>query len=110
MSGAVFHRHRDAQLLIEQHRSATQLGRRIALSVLLFQDLMVVPILFIVGVLSRGADGAALAVVAAFAQAVAAVAVIMVAGSRAFGGGGAGRRGWEESNIRDMGCRFPSHW
>jgi K+:H+ antiporter len=67
------------QLLIEQGRSATQLGR-VALSVLLFQDLMVVPILFIVGMLGRGTDAAVLSLVGAFVQALAAVGVIMLAG------------------------------
>ncbi|HWP26144.1 MAG TPA: cation:proton antiporter [Xanthobacteraceae bacterium] len=66
------------QLLIDQRRAATQVGR-IALSVLLFQDLMVVPILAVIGILGgetvRGA-GVALA----FVQALLAVAVIMVAG------------------------------
>ncbi len=41
------------QLLSEQHRTATSVGR-ISLSILLLQDLMVVPILFIVGALGRG--------------------------------------------------------
>lgn len=67
------------QLLVEQHRSASAVGR-IALSVLLFQDLMVVPILFIVGML--GGDGADRwwALFLAFAQAIAAIAVIMLLG------------------------------
>ena len=43
------------QVLVEQHRAALPVGR-IALSVLLFQDLMVVPILFIVGVLGHGKE------------------------------------------------------
>ena len=41
------------QLLTEQNRAAQPLGR-IALSVLLFQDLMVVPVLFVVGLLGEG--------------------------------------------------------
>lgn len=44
------------QLLAEQHRVAHPTGR-IALSVLLFQDLMVVPILFVVGVLAGAKEG-----------------------------------------------------
>ncbi len=64
------------QLLIEQGRSATQLGR-VALSVLLFQDLMVVPILFVVGVLGRGTDSPVLSLVGVFVQALAAVGLIM---------------------------------
>ncbi|WP_137043994.1 monovalent cation:proton antiporter-2 (CPA2) family protein [Pseudolabrys sp. FHR47] len=68
------------QLLVEQHRSASPVGR-VALSVLLFQDLMVVPILFIVGMLggSGGADRW-WALFLAFAQAIAAIAVIMLLG------------------------------
>ena len=46
------------QLLAEQRRTATPLGR-IALSVLLFQDLMVVPVLFVIGILGRGTESGA---------------------------------------------------
>jgi CPA2 family monovalent cation:H+ antiporter-2 len=67
------------QVLIEQRRAATPVGR-IALSVLLFQDLMVVPILFIVGFLARGSGGLVANLALALAQAVAVVAVIMVVG------------------------------
>ncbi len=71
------------QLLIEQHRAANQVGR-IALSVLLFQDLMVVPILFVVGILVRqqGASSGAgiLPLIRPFAEALAAVIVIMFVG------------------------------
>lgn len=67
------------QVLIEQHRAATKVGR-IALSVLLFQDLMVVPILVIVGVFSGGKDGALTGLAWAFGQAIAGVATIMVVG------------------------------
>jgi len=68
------------QLLREQNRVGTQLGR-LAFSILLFQDLMVVPILFITGVLGHGVeDGIVLPLLFALAQAVLAVAVIMVAG------------------------------
>ena len=67
------------QLLIEQRRAATPLGR-IALSVLLFQDLMVVPVLFVIGILGRGTDGLVLPLAGAFAQAVVVVPFIMVAG------------------------------
>ena len=44
------------QILIDQHRAAAPAGR-VALSVLLFQDLMVVPILFIVSILSERHGG-----------------------------------------------------
>jgi CPA2 family monovalent cation:H+ antiporter-2 len=67
------------QVLHEQRRTVGHVGR-IALSVLLFQDLMVVPILFVVGVLGKGAEGAGLALLLALAQAFATVAAIMVAG------------------------------
>jgi CPA2 family monovalent cation:H+ antiporter-2 len=67
------------QLLAEQHRAAHPVGR-IALSVLLFQDMMVVPILFIVGLLVRGAEGGILNLIAPFAQALAVVVAIMLAG------------------------------
>jgi Kef-type K+ transport system membrane component KefB len=44
------------QILAEQHRVAHPVGR-IALSILLFQDLMVVPVLFIVGIFSGSTRG-----------------------------------------------------
>ncbi len=46
------------QLLLEQHRAGHIVGR-IALSVVLFQDLMVVPILVVVGLIKDGARRAA---------------------------------------------------
>jgi CPA2 family monovalent cation:H+ antiporter-2 len=67
------------QILTQQHRAASPVGR-IALSVLLFQDLMVVPILVILGVLSGGRDGALEALALAFGQAILAVGAIMVIG------------------------------
>jgi CPA2 family monovalent cation:H+ antiporter-2 len=71
------------QLLIEQHRVANSSGR-IALSVLLFQDLMVVPILFVVGVLAAGKQGQEPAGIVElarpFAQALAAAVAIMLLG------------------------------
>lgn len=71
------------QVLNEQHRVANPTGR-IALSVLLFQDMMVVPILFVVGILA-GRDHAemqsgVLGLIGPFAGAFAAVVAIMVAG------------------------------
>jgi CPA2 family monovalent cation:H+ antiporter-2 len=65
------------QLLEEQGRSATAVGR-IALSVLLFQDLMVAPFLFGVEVLARGGSNIALSLAGALLQA--AVAVLVIAG------------------------------
>jgi CPA2 family monovalent cation:H+ antiporter-2 len=67
------------QLLIDQRRAATHVGR-ISLSVLLFQDLMVAPILFMIGILSGGAERGLGGLAVAFVQALAAVAVIMAAG------------------------------
>ena len=70
------------QLLIEQHRAANQVGR-IALSVLLFQDLMVVPILFVVDIMggSKEIGGAGiLPLIRPFAEALAAVIVILLVG------------------------------
>lgn len=67
------------QILTQQHRAATPVGR-IALSVLLFQDLMVVPILVIIGVLAGGREGALEALALAFGQAILAVGAIMVIG------------------------------
>jgi len=69
------------QLLIDQHRAASAVGR-VALSVLLFQDLCVVPVLFTIGILeARSAgDKSLVDLVLPFAQAFAAVAVIMVVG------------------------------
>lgn len=69
------------QLLVDQHRSAAPVGR-VALSVLLFQDLCVVPILFSVGILEARSAGhrEVLDYVMPFAQAFAAVFVIMVVG------------------------------
>ena len=70
------------QLLAEQHRAANQAGR-IALSVLLFQDLMVVPILFVVEVMVGGKPAAGVGVVPLirpFAEALAAVIAIMLVG------------------------------
>lgn len=77
------------QILAEQHRTDTEVGR-VALSVLLFQDLMVVPILFIVGVLASRAAGAApahstvVSLILPFLQALGVVAVIMLAGRYLF--------------------------
>jgi CPA2 family monovalent cation:H+ antiporter-2 len=69
------------QLLIDQHRAAAPVGR-IALSVLLFQDLMVVPVLFTIGILeARSAGGHSFFdLIMPFAQALTAVVLIMVIG------------------------------
>jgi CPA2 family monovalent cation:H+ antiporter-2 len=67
------------QLLIEQHRSANLVGR-IALSVLLFQDLMVVPILFVVDILAGGEKSGVGGLVEPFVGALVAVIAIMLVG------------------------------
>jgi CPA2 family monovalent cation:H+ antiporter-2 len=67
------------QLLEDQGRSATVVGR-VALSVLLFQDLMVAPVLFGVEVLARGAHNVALSLTGALLQAVAAVVIFAAVG------------------------------
>jgi len=69
------------QLLLDQHRAAAPVGR-VALSVLLFQDLMVVPVLFTIGILeARSAGGHSfLDLIKPFGQALAAVVLIMVIG------------------------------
>jgi monovalent cation:H+ antiporter-2, CPA2 family len=67
------------QLLEEQGRSATPVGR-VALAVLLFQDLMVAPVLFGEEVLGRGGENVALALASALLQAAVVVAVIVAAG------------------------------
>jgi CPA2 family monovalent cation:H+ antiporter-2 len=70
------------QLLSEQHRSASQAGR-IALSVLLLQDMLVVPILFAVEVMAGSKESGGVGVVPLirpFAEALAAVIAIMLVG------------------------------
>jgi CPA2 family monovalent cation:H+ antiporter-2 len=68
------------ELMREQNRVATPVGR-LALAVLLFQDLMVVPILFVTGVLGGGIeDGILTPLLIALGQAAVAIVVILVAG------------------------------
>ncbi len=66
------------QLLEEQGRLTTPLGR-IAMAVLLFQDLMVAPVLFGVSVLGSG-DDSILSLIYALAQAALVVVAIVVVG------------------------------
>ena len=66
------------QLLEEQGRTATPLGR-VAIAVLLFQDLMVAPVLFGVEILARGGN-VAVGLASALLQAAVAIAAILVAG------------------------------
>jgi CPA2 family monovalent cation:H+ antiporter-2 len=67
------------QLVEEQGRSATPLGR-VALSILLFQDLMVAPVLFGTEVLAHGKDNIAIGLAWALLQAAAVVVAITAAG------------------------------
>lgn len=69
------------QLLIDQHRAAAPVGR-LSLSVLLFQDLMVVPILFTIGILGARSSGghSFLDLVKPFGQSLGAVVLIMAVG------------------------------
>ena len=66
------------QLLEEQGRTSTPLGQ-VAIAVLLFQDLMVAPVLFGVEILARGGDVVA-GLARALLTAAAVIAVILVAG------------------------------
>lgn len=68
------------ELLVEKRRLASPPGRA-AFSVLLFQDLAVVPILFIIGALgARDPDGLALDLLIALVEAALAIVVILAAG------------------------------
>lgn len=67
------------QILIAQRRAATPVGR-IALSVLLFQDLMVVPILFVIGLLGGGPERSFWSLILPFLLALAAVPVLLIVG------------------------------
>lgn len=67
------------QLLKEQHRSASVVGR-VALSVLLFQDVMLVPILFITGMFGGPEQNIALGLGRALLQATAVTVLIVLAG------------------------------
>jgi CPA2 family monovalent cation:H+ antiporter-2 len=66
------------QLLEEQGRTATPLGQ-VAIAVLLFQDLMVAPVLFGVEILGRGGDVVA-GLAKAVLQAAITISVILIAG------------------------------
>jgi monovalent cation:proton antiporter-2 (CPA2) family protein len=67
------------QVLIEARRFATPAGR-VSLGVLIFQDLMVVPIVIIVGLLGGEATPVPLALIRAFGLAAAAIVAIVLAG------------------------------
>lgn len=68
------------QLLTEKHRLGTAVGQT-SFAILLFQDLAVLPILFLVGIFATGAQASiALSFPLALGQAALAVAVILVLG------------------------------
>jgi CPA2 family monovalent cation:H+ antiporter-2 len=73
------------QLMTEQHSTATPLGQA-SFSVLMLQDLAVVPLLILVGALSGGSGGGGLdvgsLVALAMAKAAAAIALIYLVGGR----------------------------
>jgi CPA2 family monovalent cation:H+ antiporter-2 len=70
------------QLMSEQHNIATRLGQA-AFSVLMLQDLAVVPILILIGALGAGAsDGVAMLALATMAKAGGAIALIYLVGAR----------------------------
>lgn len=67
------------QLLAERHQVGTTLGRT-SLSILLLQDLAVVPILFLVGVLGAQIEDVETALLLALAKTVGAIAIIVLFG------------------------------
>jgi CPA2 family monovalent cation:H+ antiporter-2 len=67
------------QVLIEAHRFAAPVGR-VSIGVLLFQDLMVVPIVIVIGLMAGEELAVSGAVTRAIALAVAALAIIALAG------------------------------
>ena len=67
------------QLLIDAHRFAAPVGR-VSVGVLLFQDLMVVPVVIVIGLLGGEAAGVQGAIVGAIGLAVAVLVTIVVAG------------------------------
>ncbi|MDL2354306.1 MAG: cation:proton antiporter [Pseudomonadota bacterium] len=70
------------QLMTEQHTTATRLGQA-TFSILMLQDLAVVPLLILIGVMTKGAGaGAATLVLMTLAKAGAAIALIYLVGGR----------------------------
>lgn len=70
------------QLMNEQNATGSRLGQA-AFSILMLQDLAVVPILVLMGVLARGGgDGAAMLVLITMAKAGGAIAIIYLVGGR----------------------------
>ncbi|WP_238123088.1 MULTISPECIES: cation:proton antiporter domain-containing protein [unclassified Xanthobacter] len=67
------------QILVEEHRSLAPLGQ-LVIAVLLFQDLMVVPILLATELIAGGGGNVLMLAASALAKAVAAVAAILIAG------------------------------
>ena len=70
------------QLMTEQHTTATRLGQA-TFSILMLQDLAVVPLLILIGVLTKGGSaGVATLVLMTLAKAGAAIALIYLVGGR----------------------------
>jgi CPA2 family monovalent cation:H+ antiporter-2 len=70
------------QLMTEQHTTATRLGQA-TFSILMLQDLAVVPLLILIGVLTKGSGaGVATLVLVTLAKAGAAIALIYLVGGR----------------------------
>jgi monovalent cation:H+ antiporter-2, CPA2 family len=71
------------QLMTEQHTTTTPLGQA-GFSILMFQDLAVVPLLILIGVMGKGGggDGVAALVLVAMAKAAAAIGLIYMFGGK----------------------------
>jgi CPA2 family monovalent cation:H+ antiporter-2 len=70
------------QLMTEQHTTATRLGQA-TFSILMFQDLAVVPLLILIGAMTKGTSGGVAALVLiTLAKAGAAIALIYLLGGR----------------------------
>jgi CPA2 family monovalent cation:H+ antiporter-2 len=70
------------QLMTEQHTTATRLGQA-TFSILMFQDLAVVPLLILIGVMAKGTSGGVAALVLiTLAKAGGAIALIYLLGGR----------------------------
>jgi CPA2 family monovalent cation:H+ antiporter-2 len=75
------------QLMTEQHTSASRLGQA-TFSILMLQDLAVVPLLILIGVMTKGGgsgSGMASLVLMALAKAAGAIALIYLVGGRVIG-------------------------
>jgi len=80
------------KLLVDRRELETDHGRRV-FSVLLFQDLAVIPLLVVIPALSRGTDGLAIALSVAFAKAALLLVLLLRFGPRLM-------RGWFGAVVR----------